>query len=517
MSWLKDALYNNVVTAAGREVFFDPLAAAGEQVAPLRALRWHPAEASTRWSTPMSRKARGRGRYLDVTMALDLSWEETRRYYYCTVEFAHGDHPSLPLRDTVLLQLDTLRQVHTVRVMVPDAVRASTHVRVTLAPAPHAQRAAFKVVRLHLTARCNLTCSHCATHATHADHRLHNRMQELSLDHLEALAEQAFPSLTAINLSGRGEPLMADERLWQRFVELVIRHRVMLAITTNGWFLMRRITPELMPFISNVNVSMDGFEPETFAANRGGTDIARIWRNVAHFHRLRQAAQLPRRPRLQFAWTLRKNNMAELPDFVRKIAEYDADTLTVRHLMVFFPSLAGDSALEDPVQANLHLRQAYQLLEQHGIERDCVPLMKEPPREPLVQLRTPAAAVPAAAPTAAPAPGPGPSAEPDRCMFIHRMPPVMCNGEVKTCSVPTMHTAGDLSAQRFEDIWNGPVFRDVRAAMGTADEKQPCRTCWYREGRFASQRDLRQRGERYADDAETQVSQTGLDFTRGRD
>ena len=546
---LRAALRERVLTLGGRRVFFDPAAFIGDRWPHWRAGGWRDLTVVPLLTAPLTRKSAGSGRYLDLTLALDLPWAETARYNYCSLEMHFGDDATLPHGHAITLRLHHLRHLHTVRVVLPEMVRAATHVRFALRPAPQCTEGKYRLIVMRLTdseepaaltraaqledlkervrlyvpeaerthtevcahyptalcfemtARCNLTCVHCSSHGAPEVHRTNNKIAEFPLAQLEALASEVFPSLTVISLVGRGEPLLLDEALWRRFVELMIEHRVMFTVTTNGYFLERRLTPELMPFVDSINVSMDGLTPETFAANRGGADVDRVWRNIAYFDRLRKAAGLARRPRLSFAWTLKQNNVAELPAFVRKIAEYDADSLTVRHLMMFFPSQASQSVLAIPGDANVHLREAYELLEHYGIQRDCVPLIGKP-REELVTLST--GAQPARA-----------RPQRDPCMFMHRMPVIHCTGAVHTCAVPGAALAGQLGqAASFGEIWNGPVFRGVRAALDTDHEWEQCRTCWYREGRFATQRDLAASGKRYEADEEAPISPQSLNFLR---
>jgi radical SAM protein with 4Fe4S-binding SPASM domain len=297
-----------------------------------------------------------------------------------------------------------------------------------------------------------------------------------------------------------------------------------------------------MPYVDNVNVSMDGNSRDIFALNRGGADVDRVWHNVDHFHELRRRCGLARRPRLHFAWTLKRNNVAELPGFVRKIACYEADVLTARHLMVFFPSEAGQSLLLAPSEANVHLREAYRLLEEHGIRRECVPLLAEPPSgDQLVKPVFDAQSVPTRQETVGeseeiPVGGPAARAESqvpahavaevpesqleraaglDGCMFVHRMANISYNGEVQTCSVPYSAVTGMVGLTSFDEIWNGRVMRSVRGSLGTDQEWRQCRTCWYREGRYHSQRAMAVEGTRIAADEHGEFSAESLYFISG--
>jgi MoaA/NifB/PqqE/SkfB family radical SAM enzyme len=81
-------------------------------------------------------------------------------------------------------------------------------------------------------------------------------MAEMTVARLERLAHDAFPSATAVGLVGRGEPLATSNRLWRALVDVVREHRILLTMVTNGTLIPRRVTPELLPFIETLNVSV---------------------------------------------------------------------------------------------------------------------------------------------------------------------------------------------------------------------------------------------------------------------
>jgi radical SAM protein with 4Fe4S-binding SPASM domain len=510
---------------------------------------------------PLTIKPARSGRFLDLMIGLDLPWDQTGLYEYLAVQFCYGSDETVPGCEVVTYRMHRMRTVDTVRLLVPDSVYAATHVRIGVAPAMHCRVGRHNVVSMGLTddeepaelsriarlealkervrqqvegseqqnvgtcghypstltfemtARCNLTCSHCSSHGKRELHLHYNRTPEFPLDRLEAFAEEVFPSLTSISIVGRGEPMLLSDALWNRFIELLVKYRVMLSVTTNGYFLERRLTPELMPFIDNINVSMDGLSKETFALNRGGGDVDRVWHNIEFFHHLRKSSGLARRPRLHFAWTLKQSNVEEFPAFVHKIAQYEADALTARHLMVFFESEAEQSVLLDPARANIFLREGYRLLEQYGIRRECVPLIAETSAERLVSVQTVPLDEP---PVAETVPTVTPGAGRDSCMFIHRMAVVNYTGEVQTCSVPYSAVTGTVGETSFFNIWNGSVMQGVREALGTDHEWKQCQNCWYREGRYHSQRALAADGRRIDNDSQTEFSKESLNFVPGR-
>ena len=517
--------------------------------------RWQPLYAGCSVLTPILRKQGGVGRYLEVTLGLTLDWKQARRYEHGTLGIEFGDSEALGASVIATFRLDRVDRLETVRVRMPPEVEAAQYARIRLLPAPHCDEGQYRFTRakfvddpagtdpltriaelealkertriraaqaqtdspeicdhypvaltFELTAACNLTCAHCSSHGDSGLHRFNNKLDELTVEKLEALAHEVFPSLSVISLVGRGEPLVLKEPLWQRFVELVTKYRVKLAITTNGYFLERRITPELLPLIDTINLSMDGVTPETFARNRGGADIERVWRNVGYYHDLRRSSGLARAPRLAFAWTLKRNNIAELPDFVRKIATFDADVLTARHMIIFFSAEKDQSLLlMPPAEVNQHLIAAYDFLQEFGIQRDCVPLFSEPVDEAPVIAEEPATEA-VTAPIAL-------VSEP--CMFIHSMPVIMAGGEVMACAVPHAAKAGNLGGTAtFGEIWNGETLRDIRRTLNTEAEWPQCRTCSYREARVTSQRNLAAAGERYESEQKAVFSEESLNFAK---
>lgn len=356
---------------------------------------------------------------------------------------------------------------------------------------------------LELTPRCNLTCTHCSSHGTDALHRLNNRRAPFTAAALERLGHEVFPHLTSLTLVGRGEPLMVSEALWTQLITLLERYGVFLNCVTNGYFIKRRITKKVLPLIDILTVSIDGMDAQTFAENRGGADLERVLDNVRYFHELRTRTALARRPRLGFSWTLKRNNIAQFPDFIRFIKQFEPESLYVRHLLLFHEKDREQSLVNDPALANRYLREAYALLAGMNIKHDCPPLTapdsaqngsraaREQRHLPVVQ----------------------DAAGESKCQYFHRTGVIMADGELVTCANMYAGSAGHLSERMtFLDLWNGEAMRSVRASFGTDKEWEQCRACWYREIKYHSQRRAWMAGESYALTAGTQFSAQAWDF-----
>lgn len=290
-------------------------------------------------------------RYLDLTAVLDLPGDETRRYEHSKLYVIADSEDEFTEVQVICFRFRWLRRVQTVRLLLPEVVRLADRARFRLDPFPYcsAGRAAVHSLRfaredanveasrvaglyalkehtLHavqaaeeaklevcshypssmsveLTARCNLTCSHCSSHGEPDLHRRYNRMPEMSVERLKRLADEAFPALTALGIVGRGEPFAVSNRLWSTLVDRLRRDRVYLTAVTNSTLMGRRVTAELMPLLETLTVSVDGGSQQTFGRHRGGAQLESLLERVAAYDDLRRASGLARRPRLGFSWT----------------------------------------------------------------------------------------------------------------------------------------------------------------------------------------------------------------------
>jgi radical SAM protein with 4Fe4S-binding SPASM domain len=248
-------------------------------------------------------------------------------------------------------------------------------------------------------------------------------------------------------------------------------------------------------------VSIDGNSEETMRANRG-VSLAR-GEGVRHYHELRNASGMARRPRLGFSWTLKRNNIHELPDFIERVAEFEPDRLYSRHLLVFFEKDQDQSLVGEVDLVNRYLRPAYAAMERLGMVSDCPPLMAETTK--------------AQATEATPEPKPPSARERDRCPFVHRTGVLSSNGDVLICANMFAEIAGSVADGRpFQDVWNGPVLTEVRSALDTPHEWDACRSCWFREVQYASQRDAAARRERFDLDNPGEITEEAWDFRRHR-
>jgi MoaA/NifB/PqqE/SkfB family radical SAM enzyme len=475
---------------------------------------------------------------LEVSLILDIPIDAARRYDHSILFLGIAPDYQFRTEKAIAFRVPYLRTPQTLRIVVPEEVIEATEVRVRIDPLPGGGPGQYQVfdvgfrdddqsdltrdalleslkdrtrraveiseaesapicghyphsINLELTARCNFACPFCSTHGTPEVKARSQRIASMSIDTLDRLAAEVFPALSSVCVVGRGEPTVASDELWSAFTERVARHRVMVAIATNGSMLRRRITPELLPWIDSIEVAIDGATEETLARNRVGGSWAKLREGLDHFHEMRMRSNLARLPRLAIGFIAMRNNVAELPELVRMMLPYKPDRFIVRHLMIYFDKDRGESLIGHEDYANPYFQEAYALLAEHGIRSDCVPLMKK-------------ASEPAATPLDPALPVIAPPAMDEGCMFIHRTSVVMCDGDVWVCPVPHTKLAGRFEGEtRFLEIWNGANLQDVRSRFGTPSEWDVCKNCFYREGRYKSQR------------ARADARQTRYDLTQG--
>lgn len=535
-------------------------------------------------------KCSGSDRYIDFDIKLDFTFEQGKHYQYSKLYYSTGSDTSFDESRVICFQPVRRQQFEKIRLALPDYLPQCDSIFIRIDGLPYSegeyevrnvqlvdglsdqplsrmadwyanrQRTRSAVqdseargagllphypesVSLELTPRCNLTCPHCSSHGTTALHKHHNRLPEMTMAQLEEIAHETFPHITALSLVGRGEPSMVSHPLWLRMAELVRHYGVRISCVTNGHFIRQRFTEDLIPYVDEICVSMDGNSQEVHGFNRGGSSLEKVMDNIAWFHELRQKASLARRPKLSIYWTLMTNNLHELPEFIREAERFSPDYFAIRHLVVFHDNSRERSLLGHPEKVNHYLKEAYAELHRQGIDFEAPPLMDETQSQSAAITENIIARVPvetgsvrvcapdtlaespdmpvvsqdvtvAQKDSAAPIPEISSSSEtaassekPDdailcnrfeeldedylaeHCTWMYRTGIISYNGEVSTCGKHYGERVGQLDDDtRFDDIWNGPAMRSLRETFNTPGMWRQCRECWLRELRWHAQR-----------------------------
>jgi len=102
----------------------------------------------------------------------------------------------------------------------------------------------------------------------------------------------------------------------------------------------------------------------------------------------------------------------------------------------------------------------------------------------------------------------------DRCPYFHRTAVIMADGEVVTCANFYAENVGHLASESFAEVWNGDRMVSLRADFGTDKEWPQCKSCWFREIRYARQREAWHEDDATIVHQETAYSARAWNFTR---
>jgi len=292
---------------------------------------------------------------------------------------------------------------------------------------------------LQTTDVCNLDCPHCQIPRAQKTARMDEQV-------LERVVAELFPTLIELHPTNLGEPLT-----WPLFSRLCLemaRHGVLLDLSTNGTLL----TPERMawlhPIARDIKVSFDGASRDTFERFRRGARFDSVCANVRQLVRALEDA--PARPTVSLQMTLMRSNYRELPSLVRLAAELGAHRVKAYHLFSFTEQMDEESLMHDLSAWPPVLEEAVRAGESLGVELQCA--------EP--EAVTVAAALAATT-----------------CHLPWHEAWVDVDGAVLACHSHGGEAAGNILAESFAQIWNGPLYRRIRKGFATGRLEWNCDGC----------------------------------------
>lgn len=196
------------------------------------------------------------------------------------------------------------------------------HTRPTLAPELPRQ------FYIEVTNYCNSLCISCPL--TY-DHFLpHEPKHHLSWENFRRIVDQA-PTIERAVLHGIGEPLL--NRDLPRFVAHLKERGAQVLFNTNGILLDERRGDELAAAnLDELRVSIDAATPELYAKLRGVDQLPRIVGNLTAFV-ARHGGRT--QPRVSLWFVGMRENLHQLPDFVRLGAQIGVQEVYLQRLVYF--------------------------------------------------------------------------------------------------------------------------------------------------------------------------------------
>jgi len=317
---------------------------------------------------------------------------------------------------------------------------------------------------LEVTNRCNLLCTTCP--------RTYDELEppaDMSWQLFASIVDQV-PALARAVLHGVGEPMLVANL--PRMVRYLKDRSVYVLFNTNGTVLGERNGRALIDAgLDELRVSLDASNRESFKAIRGRDYFGRIIRNVRVFRDL-QEREGHTRPQVSVWLTGLRENVEELPAFVKIAAEIGVKEVYLQRLVFFAESAIGKARPDQALFERLtegeaaYLKQAEDLARSLGVTFSASGAATEPG----LSLK-----------------GSGDGSPWSLCRRPWSLMYFTANGRALPCCIAPFsqhgydnYTLGHAGQQPLRDIWNGPAYRDFRAALLSDKPPKSCANCGLR-------------------------------------
>jgi MoaA/NifB/PqqE/SkfB family radical SAM enzyme len=317
---------------------------------------------------------------------------------------------------------------------------------------------------LEVTNRCNLLCTTCP--------RTYEELEppaDMDWELFTSIVDQA-PDLARAVLHGVGEPMLVADL--PRMVRYLKDRGVYVLFNTNGTVLSVRNGRALIDArLDELRVSLDASNRESFKAIRGRDYFNRIVRNVRAFREL-QEREGHAKPQVSVWLTGLKDTIEELPAFVQVVAEAGVKEVYLQRLVFFDEATVGkakpDQALFERLtkEEAAYLQHAEDLARSLGITFSASGAASEPG----LSLKAS-----------------GDGSQWSLCRRPWSLMYFTANGRALPCCIAPFsqhgyenYTLGQAGQQSLPEIWNGPAYREFRAALLSDKPPKACANCGLR-------------------------------------
>jgi|GEM_PF-2675220 len=316
-------------------------------------------------------------------------------------------------------------------------------------------------INIELTTYCNLKCIMCAK-TSGIPRTPPNRTIEPSV--LDKIIRQVLPHISRIDLVGDGEIFLRPD-LVIRILEAAQEHKVSVNASTNGVLINKKTAGMLVESsMHDLNISLDAATTGTFRDIRGA-DFHMVMKNIAGLNEIKSASGSSI-PHIHFTMVGMKRNITELPDLMRLAHKYKADSVTLQAMGEFEPVKQESIYLRDKALGQQWYLKAKSVGEELGIKLHLWPEDQFEGRNTSENQNY--------------ATRPEANMRKD-CYFPWDVPYFATDGSIRPCCA--MPSFGNLNEMSFQDIWNGPEYRDLRKTIKSPNPPERCIRCpgrgWY--------------------------------------
>lgn len=207
----------------------------------------------------------------------------------------------------------------------------------------------LKELHFSYDAHCNLTCPSCRSEFRTADAAEKQRLDGLYEKNLKPLLRRA----EHLCLSGCGEAILSPHsREILRSLTPMDYPGLVVELRTNASALNRKTWLELgegRKAIRHIAASIDGATKETFERLRYPAKWETVNDNLAFIRELRRKGEIDL---FEFAVVVQKDNLEELIDLIHMAMRYDADVVTMSHMINWGGMSGEDYIAADPYRAD---------------------------------------------------------------------------------------------------------------------------------------------------------------------
>ena len=314
--------------------------------------------------------------------------------------------------------------------------------------------------------RCNLRCAFCLADAYRKEGRVHLQDQKIRKNPLEIfqMLVPYMPYWKLLSLTGPGESLI-NPKISQVIQLARSSSGCDIVITTNGILINQRLTNIFLDCgLTEVSISMDSLDPETYSRLRVNGKLEKVLRGIKFINdeKKRRGSSLPR---INITPTFFKQNIHELPYFVDFAAANGIHQLQASPGQVYREDWLSESLLGIPDLTRKIALQAEKKASEMGVtlinNLRMVYINRGNPLKRLFRRDEPENF-----PT-----------DPSTCMKPWSSLYVEPDGEVRPCCYQSP-VLGNIYEESFEEIWNGSRARELRLSMIDRTPPQPCVQCY---------------------------------------
>jgi len=318
-----------------------------------------------------------------------------------------------------------------------------------------------KVLYIETTNRCNLRCKGCILYRGNWEPE-----RDLSLAELIRITDQVS-DLEQVYLHGIGEPLLNKELA--DIIRHLKRRKVYVLFNSNGILLNGQRQQDLVAAgLDELRISLDAASSTGYEKIRNSNAFECVIENLKSFLLFQKQRQVAY-PKLSLWFLGTRDNISELPGFIKLAAEIGIDEVYLQRL-VFFQDDEGygvarsAKTLQDSTDGSSELIQKSQkLAAELGIQFNA-----SGQSEPVESLQ-----------------GQTETGLPwSKCYRPLTLMYVTANGNVLPCCISPFATVdygsiilGNVFENSLEEIWSGSKYEDFRQQHQTATPPKSCRGC----------------------------------------